>query len=565
MSVHLQQRGYRTMFVGKYLNGYEKCRPYHGLIRSGTGPRTTSRTPDTTATDSPANGTLVQYGTQPEDYITDVIAEKTVDFIERSEADDDRPFFTMVTPTAPHFPLAPAPRHAGNEWTDAQPPRTPNFYEADLSDKPWWLQASGDSRDQTRDWNTWDHRNRMGSLLAVDEMVADIVDALERTGELDRTVIVWASDNGYNLGSHRLVHKMAPYEESIRVPLVISGPEWNPAPTTTWSSNPTGHRRCSTSPGCNPSYMDVESHWHPCSTEPTRVRGATTSSPSTRGVRPSTASGRNSHRSSTSPPACCSWPRRSRATRRFAPGTTCTSSGSATSGAGWQATELYDLDSDPYQLDNLLATPEGRADNAQLVTTMHVRPLFPSAPERSVLRRPGSAPRADATDGASDVASADPCAVASQDDLVPGVRRVRPSHTTTPRRPQCRPGRAAELAGTPLIEAVDHHDRLYCVCLNRGERTLTPRDGHHGWTTVAPPDRAVHPRMPWRRPEHGHLQTPFACEGHHVAHGLGELRGRGAGPLRTRWPGLPDAPAGLSPSPRCRTSVDGVLHHVQAG
>ena len=73
-------------------------------------------------------------------------------------------------------------------------------------------------------WNDQDYRLRMGSLYAADEMVAAVVAALKASGQFDNTWIVFTSDNGYNLGAHRLIHKMAPYEESIRVPLVITGP-----------------------------------------------------------------------------------------------------------------------------------------------------------------------------------------------------------------------------------------------------------------------------------------------------------------------------------------------------
>jgi arylsulfatase A-like enzyme len=64
----------------------------------------------------------------------------------------------------------------------------------------------------------------MGSLYAVDEMVEQIVNTLAATGELENTYIFFTSDNGYNLGAHRLLHKMAPYEESLRVPMVVAGP-----------------------------------------------------------------------------------------------------------------------------------------------------------------------------------------------------------------------------------------------------------------------------------------------------------------------------------------------------
>ncbi|MEU7745843.1 sulfatase/phosphatase domain-containing protein [Nonomuraea sp. NPDC049158] len=104
-------------------------------------------------------------------------------------------------------------------------PHLPNFQERDVSDKPTWLKRSTKVRSAlVAATNNWDYRNRMGSLLALDDMVAGIVKTLKDTGEYDNTYLVFASDNGYNLGAHRLVQKMAPYEESTRVPLVISGP-----------------------------------------------------------------------------------------------------------------------------------------------------------------------------------------------------------------------------------------------------------------------------------------------------------------------------------------------------
>jgi arylsulfatase A-like enzyme len=64
----------------------------------------------------------------------------------------------------------------------------------------------------------------LGTMLAVDDMVASLVSALKRNGEYDSTTLVFVSDNGFNFGAHRLNHKMAPYEESIRVPFVMAGP-----------------------------------------------------------------------------------------------------------------------------------------------------------------------------------------------------------------------------------------------------------------------------------------------------------------------------------------------------
>jgi arylsulfatase A-like enzyme len=68
------------------------------------------------------------------------------------------------------------------------------------------------------------YRARLASLLAADDLVERLVKALDDTGQLGRTVIVFTSDNGFLLGEHRVPEgKYLPYEESIRVPLIIRG------------------------------------------------------------------------------------------------------------------------------------------------------------------------------------------------------------------------------------------------------------------------------------------------------------------------------------------------------
>jgi arylsulfatase A-like enzyme len=68
-------------------------------------------------------------------------------------------------------------------------------------------------------------RGRLGAVRGVDDLVGRVVAELRRTGELDNTVIVFTSDNGWLLGEHRVVgQKYFGFEESIRVPLLIRGP-----------------------------------------------------------------------------------------------------------------------------------------------------------------------------------------------------------------------------------------------------------------------------------------------------------------------------------------------------
>ncbi|MBH0777882.1 sulfatase-like hydrolase/transferase [Nocardia bovistercoris] len=223
IAVALHDAGYRTGMAGKYLNGLEHD-PGHippgwdewhagvdNFLYSGYNYTLNE------------NGTLVKYGVAPQDYETDVVARKSERFIADAAA-SGRPFFWYAASTAPHFPIPPAPRHVP-ETRPTAAPRSPNYQEPDVSDKPSWLIDTAGVRSATIDvTNDPDYTLRLGALRSLDEMVASIVETLSRTGELDNTYLIFTSDNGYNLGAHRLTQKMAPYEESMRVPLAVAGP-----------------------------------------------------------------------------------------------------------------------------------------------------------------------------------------------------------------------------------------------------------------------------------------------------------------------------------------------------
>jgi arylsulfatase A-like enzyme len=239
LPVWLQQAGYRTGYVGKYLNGY-------GFVPLGNDPRYvppgwTDWKVLTNHTEYQEygytlneNGDLRPYGNRPRDYQTDVLARKSAQFVRKSVA-DRRPFFVTVAPLAPHDegvleddPTAPrnprpAPRDMGR-FSGKPLPRPPSFNEADVQDKPKStrrrpLLHGAQIRELTRLY-----RSRLESLLSVDDLVDKLVTVLRRNGALDRTMIVFTSDNGYLLGEHRRVGKGVVYEESVRVPLVIRGP-----------------------------------------------------------------------------------------------------------------------------------------------------------------------------------------------------------------------------------------------------------------------------------------------------------------------------------------------------
>jgi arylsulfatase A-like enzyme len=123
----------------------------------------------------------------------------------------------MATPS-------PAARHR-NYFATQPLPIPPSFNEADVSDKPTAIRnrplMSAAKVAAVRE----NYQQRLESLLAVDEGVAEIVAALRATGELDNTLIVFTADNGFFHGEHRVqTGKVLHYEPSTRVPLILRGP-----------------------------------------------------------------------------------------------------------------------------------------------------------------------------------------------------------------------------------------------------------------------------------------------------------------------------------------------------
>ena len=208
----LEGSGYRTGYVGKYLNGYSGPDVPPGWDRwfgyeKGFYGYTVSD-----------DGVWRVFGLAPDDYATDVFTREAVAFV---ESGGTQPFFLVYAPFAPHSPAPPALRH-----TDAMPNlkvfRPPSYDEADGRDKPQWVRRtkrlSAAKRAEMDELGKKMHK----SLLAVDDGVAALLDALGRTGRLANTVVVYASDNGLLWGEHRQVNiKVAAYEESIRIPLVV--------------------------------------------------------------------------------------------------------------------------------------------------------------------------------------------------------------------------------------------------------------------------------------------------------------------------------------------------------
>jgi arylsulfatase A-like enzyme len=221
IAVRLQQSGYETGLFGEYLNYYLDEDPTH--VPPGWDEWHARGDIAYYEYELNENGEIVSYGNDTEDYFTDVLSRKATEFVRRATS-DSQPFFLYLAPAAPHEPAIPAERHQG-VFADEEALRPPSFDEEDVSDKPSWIREIDGLSDEQISEIDDRYRNWLASMLAVDEMVASLVQELDVAGEIDNTFIFFTSDNGYHQGEHLIGYgKNTPYEESARVPLFVRGP-----------------------------------------------------------------------------------------------------------------------------------------------------------------------------------------------------------------------------------------------------------------------------------------------------------------------------------------------------
>jgi arylsulfatase A-like enzyme len=209
MQRYLQDAGYRTAIVGKYLNNWDRDPPFFNdwsIFGHGeAGYRNTVFN---------VNG---EQRIVPR-YSTDYITVRSLQLLRAFEADDDQPWFLYVAPFAPHAPYQPDKR-----FTKAKVPgviRNPAMREDDRSDKPPWVQLKFDRRIKAS--KVWTLQERM--LLSVDTMVDRILTSLDELGERGPTLVFFLSDNGFLLGEHGLQQKHSPYVASVRIPMFMRWP-----------------------------------------------------------------------------------------------------------------------------------------------------------------------------------------------------------------------------------------------------------------------------------------------------------------------------------------------------
>jgi len=217
----LHSADYYTGFVGKYLNSYPFGRGNY------TPPGWDHFVAFNEDEDKYYNyslnveGTTFNYGSTAADYSTDVLAQFGLDFL--SNAPTDQPYFLMWAPRAPHPPSTVAPRDTGI-YNGYAPTRYPSFNEADISDKPPWMQSlllAGPTLIKKWDAN---RLKAYEALVPVDEAVHELLDEVASRGDLDNTVVIYMTDNGYSYGEHRVIAKGVPYDQADATPFFVRYP-----------------------------------------------------------------------------------------------------------------------------------------------------------------------------------------------------------------------------------------------------------------------------------------------------------------------------------------------------
>lgn len=211
----LRDVGYETAFVGKWHMGNDSSpRPGfdHWLSFKGQGVYTDP---------------LLNFDGKERKvtgYITDILNSNAVEFINRPHS---KPFVLYLGHKAVHGPFTPPQRYK-HLFDDVKIPMAASIHDDD-HDKPILLATEPKNPKQKKgpDWEGPQAaaKNQLACLAAIDDGVRDILAALEKNGQLDNTMVVFTSDNGYFWGEHGLGDKRWAYEESIRDPLFIRYPK----------------------------------------------------------------------------------------------------------------------------------------------------------------------------------------------------------------------------------------------------------------------------------------------------------------------------------------------------
>jgi N-acetylglucosamine-6-sulfatase len=234
-AVDAKRAGYTTAYTGKYLNEYgfnhsvdipEGWDHWLGLIgnshyyncsliEGGIGKPTK----------------VVTYGdVYPDDYLPNIMQHQVLEWFSTLS----EPWLIVMAWPTPHGPFTPAPWAAGT-MSDYHPPITENYNASSLymQQKHWLLRQLLPLTEDTADQVDKYYQMRLEALKSVDKHVGTMMQHLEQSGQVENSVIMYTSDNGFQFGQHRLsIDKRHLYENDIRVPFCIRGPGIPPNSTS---------------------------------------------------------------------------------------------------------------------------------------------------------------------------------------------------------------------------------------------------------------------------------------------------------------------------------------------
>jgi len=223
LATRLDDAGYETALIGKYLNEYPWTRgPYipRGWDR-WVAKRNTDKGTTYESYDLIDQGVPLFVGDYPGGYATDRLGEYALDFLRAQPS--DRPYFLYFAPSAPHAPWIPSLRDRGS-FADVRVPTAPRRAMNSVSGAPPWVRDLSPIDDrfevQLERWR----RRESETLRSLDDTIRRIVEEVRARGELRRTVIVFMTDNGWSFGQHRWVGKRCQYDPCIRTPFAIRSP-----------------------------------------------------------------------------------------------------------------------------------------------------------------------------------------------------------------------------------------------------------------------------------------------------------------------------------------------------
>ncbi|KAK5659229.1 hypothetical protein OQA88_1320 [Cercophora sp. LCS_1] len=243
LPVWLQDAGYFTAYTGKLFNAHTIAN-YDKPFPGGWDASDFLLDPYTY---SYLNASYQRNRDAPVSYegrhTVDVLAEKAYGLLDEA-VDSGKPFFLGIAPVAPHSnveaklfdgdlgdietdvlftPPIPAERHA-HLFEDVVVPRTDNF-NPDRPTGANWVRRLERQSDENVAFNDHFYRQRLRALQSVDELVDGLFERLEDKGLLGNTYVFYTTDNGYHIGQHRLQPgKECGFEEDINIPLLVRGP-----------------------------------------------------------------------------------------------------------------------------------------------------------------------------------------------------------------------------------------------------------------------------------------------------------------------------------------------------